>query len=103
MNREPIVKATKCNPSTAIGKNLKSVIPATQSKPHIPCVEPYQELQIDLGGPIFGETGDEVYFLTAIDRFSKYPTACLYEKTNGPNVLDMYNENLVIPRSWNHV
>ena len=47
MNRELIVKATECKPCTAIGKNLKSVIPATQFGPHIPCVEPNQENQID--------------------------------------------------------
>ena len=47
MNRELIVKATECKPCTAIGKNLKSVITATQFGPHIPCVEPNQENQID--------------------------------------------------------
>ena len=95
MHRELIVKATECKPCTVIGKNLKSVIPAKQFNPHIPCVEPNQEIQIDFGGPIFDEKGKEVYFLTAIDRFSKYPIAYIYDKVNGPNVLkfvDMYIE-----------
>ena len=86
-----------------IGRNHKSVIPAKQFNPHIPCVEPNQEIQIDFGGPIFDEKGNEVYFLAAIDRFSKNPTACIYDKANGPNVLkflDMYIENHgTIPRS----
>ena len=102
MRRELIVKATECKPCTAIGKNLKSNIPAKQSNPHIPCKEPNQEIQIDFGGPIFDEKGNEVYFLAAIDRFSKYPTAYIYEKANGPNVLkflDMYIETHGIPRS----
>ena len=77
MNRELIVKATECTPCTVIGKNLKSVIPVKQFEPHIPCVEPNLELQIDFGGPILDENGAEVHFLTAIDRFSKYPTACI--------------------------
>ena len=37
-----------------------------------------------------------------MDRFSKYPTACIYEKTNNPNGLkfvDMYIEIHGIPRS----
>ena len=102
MHRELIVKATECKSCTAIGKNLKSVIPAKQFTPHIPCVEPNQETQIDFGGPIFDEKGNEVYFLAAIDRFSKYPTAYIYDKANGPNVLkflDMYIETHGIPRS----
>ena len=102
MHRELIVKATECKPRTAIGKNLKSVIPAKQFNSHIPCVEPNQEIQIDFEGPIFDEKGNEVYFLAAIDRFSKYPTAYIYDKANGPNVLkflDMYIETHGIPRS----
>ena len=87
---------------TVIGKNLISVIPAKQFTPHIPCVEPNQEIQTDFGGPIFDEKGNEVYFLAAIDRFSKYPTAYIYDKANGPNLLkflDMYIETHGIPRS----
>ena len=102
MHRKLIVKATECKPCTVIGKNLKSVIHAKQFNPHVPCVEPNQEIQIDFGGPIFDEKGNENYFLAAIDRFSKYPTACIYDKANGPSVLkflDMYIENHGIPRS----
>ena len=85
-----------------IGKNLKPVIPAKQFNHHTPCVEPNQEIQIDFGGPIFYEKGNEVYFLAAIDPFSKYPTACIYDKANELNFikfLDMYIENHGIPRS----
>ena len=102
MHRELIVKATECKSCTVIDKNLKSIIPAKLFNPHIPCVEPNQEIQIDFGGPIFDEKGDEIYFLAAIDRFSKYPTASIYDKANGPNVLkflDMYIEIHGIPRS----
>ena len=101
MHRELIVKATNYKPCTVIGKILKSVIAAKQFNPHIPCVEPNQEIQIDFRGPIFDERGNEVYFLAAIDRFSKYPTACIYDKANGTNVLtflDMYIENHGNPR-----
>ena len=102
MHRELIVKSTECKPCTVIGKNLKSVIPTKQFTPHIPCIEPNQEIQIDFGGPIFDEKGNEVYFLAAIDRFSKYPTAYIYDKANGPNVLkflDLYIDTHGIPRS----
>ena len=53
MNREIVVKTTECKPCTTIGKNLKPVVPAEQFRPHIPCVEPNQEIHIDFGGPIF--------------------------------------------------
>ena len=92
MNRQLIVKTTECKPCTAIGKNLKSVIPAKQIPPHILCVEPNQEIQIDFGWPFFDEKVIEVYFLAAIDGFSKHPTACVCEKAKGPSVrkiLDM--------------
>ena len=60
MNRELIIKATECKPCTVIVKNLKSVIPAKQILPHVPCVEPNEEIQIDFGGPIFDENGNEI-------------------------------------------
>ena len=53
----------------------------------VPCVDPNQETQINFGGSIFDEKRNEVYFLAGKDRSSKYPTECIYEKTNGPNVL----------------
>ena len=59
MNRGLIVKSTECKPCTAIGKNLKSVIPAKQFQPHIPCAEPNQEIQIDFGEPIVDEKENE--------------------------------------------
>ena len=55
----------------------------------------------DFGGPNFDEKGN-VYILAATDRFSKNPTACIYEKANGSNILkflDMYIKNHGIPRS----
>ena len=102
MHRELNIKATELKPCTVIGKNLKSVIPDKQFHPHVTCFEPNQEIQIDFGFPIFDEKGTKVYFFAAIDRFSKYPTACIYDKTNGPKVLkslDMYIENHGFPRS----
>ena len=80
MNRELIVEATEWKPFAAISKNLKSIILAKQFQSHIACLEPNQEIQIGFGGPIFDEKGREVFFLAAVDRFSKYPTACIYQK-----------------------
>ena len=49
MHRELTLKATECKPCTVISKNLKSLIPATPFHPHVSCVEPNQEIQIDFG------------------------------------------------------
>ena len=90
----------ECKPCTAIGKNLKSVIPGKQFRPHVPCVEPNQEVQIDFGDPISDEKDNEVYFLAAIDRFSKYPTACIYDEANGPNVLKFLDMYIIVLLAW---
>ena len=91
MKRELIVKSTECKPCTAVGKNTESAIPAKQFHSHIPSAEPNQEIQIDFGGPIFDEKGNGIYILAAIDHFSKFPIACIFEKANGPNILKFLN------------
>ena len=75
MSRDLLVKAIECKSCTASGKNLKFVIPAKQFKAHTPCIVPNQEIQINFAGPINYEKEHEIYILTCIDRFSKYPSA----------------------------
>ena len=102
MNRDLLVKAIECKSCTAIGKNLKSVIPAKQFKAHTPCIVPNQEIQIDFAGPINNEKEHEIYILTCIDRFSKYPSAELVDNANASNVikfLDNYIQIHGVPRS----
>ena len=102
MNRDLLVKAIECKSCTAIGKNLKSVIPAKQFKAHTPCIVPNQEIQIDFAGPITNEKEHEIYILTCIDRFSKYPSAELVDNANASNVikfLDNYIQIHGVPRS----
>ena len=38
MNRDLLVRAIECKPCTAIGKNLKSIIPAKKFQAHKPCL-----------------------------------------------------------------
>ena len=82
MNNKLIVRSAECKPCTTIGKNLKSKIPAKQFYSHIPCAYQNQETQIDFGGAIFEEKGHKTYFLAAIDHFSEFHTACIFQKTN---------------------
>ena len=53
-------------------------------------------------GPNYIEKGHEIYFLAAIDRFSTFSTACIFDKANGSNELkslDMYIGNNPTHRS----
>ena len=75
MHREILAKTSDCVPCTEIGKNLKPVIPISKWHPHKVGQEPNMEIQIDFGGPILNGKDKENFFLTCIDRYSKYPTA----------------------------
>ena len=102
MNRHLLLRAIECKPCTPIGKSLKSIIPAKQFQPHKPCIVPKQEIQIDFARPINNEKDPEVYILTCIDRFSKYPSAEIFDNANASNVikfLDNYIHIHGVPRS----
>ena len=87
MHREILAKTSDCVPCTEIGKNLKPIIPKSKWHPHKACQEPNEEIQIDFGGPITNDKDKDIYFLTCIDRYSKYPTVRIFENANGVNVV----------------
>ena len=90
MHREILAKASDCVPCTDIGKNLKPIIPKSKWYPHKACQEPNEEIQIDFGVPITNEKDKDIYFLACIDRYSKYPTARIFENANGANVVKFF-------------
>ena len=67
MHRDIISKTAKCNPCVKIGKNVKSIIPASKWEPLKLCKVPNEETHIDFGGPIYNE------------RKSRNLLPCLYE------------------------
>ena len=87
MHREILAKTSDCVTCTDIGKNLKRIVPKSEWYPHKACQEPNEEIQIDFGGPIKNDKDKDVYFLTSIDRYWKYPTVRIFEKANGANVV----------------
>ena len=102
MHRDIVTKTAKCNPCVKIGKNLKSIIPASKWTPSKLCKAPNEEIQIDFGGPIYNEKYQEVYFLACIDQFSKFPTAEVFDRANADNILKFLQEYALlhdIPRS----
>ena len=87
MHREILAKTSDCVPCTDIGKNLKPIIPKSKWHPHKACQEPNEEIQIDFGGPIINDKDKDFYFITCIDRYSKYPTVRIFDNANGVNVV----------------
>ena len=102
MHRDIVTKTAKCNPCVKIGKNLKSIIPANKWAPLKLCKVPNEEIQIGFGGPIYNEKNQEIYFLACIDRFSKFPTAEVFDRANADNILKFLQEYVLLhgtPRS----
>ena len=102
MHRDIITKTAKCNPCVKMGKNLKSLIPTNKWAPLTLCRVPNEEIQIDFGGPIYSEKNQEVYFMACKDRFSKFPTAEVFDRANADNILKFLQEYVLlhgIPRS----
>ena len=102
MHRDIVTKTAKCNLCVKIGKNLKCIIPASKWAPLKLCKVPNEEIQIDFGGPIYNEKNQDVYFLACIDRFSKFPTAEVFDRDNTDNILKFLQEYILlhgIPRS----
>ena len=102
IHRDILAKATECKACTEIGKNLKSVISHRKWAPLPKCSEPNDEIQIDFGGPILNEKSIEQYFITSIDRYTKYPIAEIVNNASGPNVLKFLNEYIYqhgVPRT----
>ena len=87
MHREILAETCDCVPCTDIGKNLKPIVPKSKWHPHKACQEPNEEIQIDFGGPIINDQDKDVYSLTSIERYSKYPTVRIFQKANGANVV----------------
>ena len=87
MHREILAKTSDCVPCTDIGKTLKPIIPKSKWHPHKACQEPNEEIQIGFGGPIINDKDKDIYFLTCIDRYSKYPTVRIFDNANGVNVV----------------
>ena len=67
------------------------MIPHREVAPLPKCVEPNDEIQIDFGGPIINEKGLEQFFITNVDRYSKYPTAKIVNNASGTNVMKFLN------------
>ena len=69
--------AQRCKACTAIGNNLKPLIPKRTYTKLNSLTEPNEELQLDFTGTIT-ENHKDTYILVSIDRYSRYPNAEAY-------------------------
>ena len=98
MNRNLLVRSIECKPCTAIGKILKPNIHTKQFQAHKPCIVANQEIQLGFAGPIINEKEHEIYILICIDRFSKYPSAEIFENANASNLKNFSDKYIHIHR-----
>ena len=91
-----VTKTAKCNRCVKIGKNLKSLTPTSKWALIKICKVPNEVTQIYLGGPIYNEKNQEVSFLACIDRFSKFPTADVFDRANADNILKFLQEYVLL-------
>ena len=83
MHKDIVNIAEECRSCTRYGKNVQYIIPKNVSKPLPLLTQPGQELQLDYVGPLEDKKGKKIYLLTAIDRYSKFPSVKITKSTGG--------------------
>ena len=96
--RDIVNLCKNCRECTKLDKNLKPMSPFKMYKSLTPLNAPNEELQLDHAGPLSSGAGNQVCFLLAIDRFSRYPSAKL-TKTTGANKILKFLENYIFTHS----
>ena len=74
MHKDIVNIAEECRECTRYGKNAKYIIPKNSSQPLPLLSQPGQEVQLDYAGPLENCKRKKIYLLTAIERFSKFPS-----------------------------
>ena len=96
--RDIVNLCKNCRECTKLDENLKPMSPFKMYKSLTPLNAPNEELQLDHAGPLSNGAGNQVCFLLAIDRFSKYPSAIL-TKTTGANKILKFLKNYIFTHS----
>ena len=102
MHKDIVNLAEECRECTRYGKNAKYILPKNSSQPLPLLSQPGLEVQLDYAGPLEYYKGKKIYLLTAIDRFSKFPSVKVTKSTGGKstiNFLRSYIDTHGIPES----
>ena len=92
MTREPQQKSDECILCKMAGKNIKPQLPKTENNYLPPIEKSNQEIQLDFIGAIRFKHR-RFYILLSIDRYSRWPAACICEAPTGKtakNFLEQY-------------
>ena len=92
MTREIPQKCDECSPCKMAGKNIKPQLTMTLIKYLPPVEKTNPEIQLDFIGPIRVKHR-RFYILLSIDRYSRWPAACICEAPTGKtaeNSLEQY-------------
>ena len=92
MTRDIQQKCDVCFPCKMAGKNIKPQIPMTEINYLPPVEKTNQEIQLDFIGPKRSKHR-RFYILLSIDRYSRWPAACICESPTGKtakNFLEQY-------------
>ena len=93
-------KTGDCMACTEIGKFLKTATLRSKWSPLFNSYEPYGEIKIDFSGPIT-EKGNN-FFLSAIDRYSKYLSVETFNNASAANLIKFLDQNFFknkVPRA----
>ena len=82
MTRDIQQKCDECIPCKMAGKNIKPQLPMTENNYLPPVEKTNQEIQLDFIGPIRFKHR-RFYILLCIDRYSRWPAACICETLTG--------------------
>ena len=99
MQKEIEDKTKNCVACMSSGKNLKNQLPKHEFGKVKTLTEPGQEIQIDFSGKLNNKklNGDH-QILIAIDRFSKWPTAKIWESSETKEVIIFLKQNFILYR-----
>ena len=78
------------------GKNLKTIIPNSQTSELPPFLEPSEELNLDFAGPLDSYWGSNKNILLCIDRFSKFPSATITSTTFAKTVIEFLQDYIFL-------
>ena len=93
--------AQNCKNCTEQGKNLKPIIGKKHSFLMEPVVEPNEEVQLDFAEPLPDKLNRKAYFLVAVDKWTKFPTAKVISNTTADiaiKFMQRYISNNGVPR-----
>ena len=82
LNKDIQTKCNECIPCKISGKSIKPQIPMTEINYLPPVEKPNEEIQLDFIGPIRFKHR-RFYILISIDRYSRWPAACICEASTG--------------------